>query len=321
MDTNETITSEELAAYMAGELDPEQAQRVERWAAQRIDNAEELRRLQETWTMVGSADAPSADTPDVDRAWDRLNARMNEAEGAVVRPLWSTWRTWLAAAAMLAMVFTAYRIWVNVPTVHVAQSTARTVLLEDGSSVVLSPGAQLSERMGQHRRVEMEGTVYFDVRHDAERPFEVQADDVVVTVLGTSFEVRSATDTSEFAVRVRTGRVRVKAGGAELVLEAGDRARYDKRSLLERTPAPPAEVWGERILQFSQAPLSRVVAELERMYQVHVVLANPSLERCQLTAEFDDEPIGSILQVIAETFALELKRTDSGDYELNGDGC
>jgi ferric-dicitrate binding protein FerR (iron transport regulator) len=321
VDTNDTITSEELAAYVAGELDHERSQHVQRWAALDPANALELRRLQDTWNMIGPIRTPTTEAPDVDRAWGRLKARMEEADVPRIRSLWSQMRPWLAAAAMLAVVFTVVRLWLDAPTVHVAEQTSRTLVLDDGSTVVLAPGSELAEDMDGRRHVKVEGIAYFEVRHDAQHPFEVHVDDVLVTVLGTAFEVRTSTDTSVLAVRVRSGQVRVEAGGDALVLKAGERARFDQRLLLERTPVPTVQVWGARVLQFSQAPLERVVSELERMFEVRIELGNPALQRCQLTAEFDEEPISVILQVIAETFGLQLEQPEGSVYLLTGDGC
>lgn len=123
------------------------------------------------------------------------------------------------------------------------------------------------------------------------------------------------------SVRVRSGRVRVEAGDERVQLTAGERVRYHRqRHFLERPPAPPAEVWGTRILHFEQATLAQVARELERIYPVRITLRNDRIAACRLTAAFDDEPIAAILAVIAETFGLQVEETD-GQYVLDGDGC
>ncbi len=113
----------------------------------------------------------------------------------------------------------------------------------------------------------------------------------------------------------------MQAGDDALELTAGQHARFDKgRHFLERKAAPPAEAWGLRILQFEEAGLQEVVAQLERLYPVRITLAHEGLERCKLTADFDDETIEVILDVIAETFGLELERNVNG-FLLDGSGC
>ena len=324
MSEHTPIPSDLLAAYLAGEADAALRQAVEDWAAASPENALELERMRKLWDL--GAEAQAVPEVDVDAAWGRVEARIAEAEGrGRVRPIGggTNWTRWMAAAAVVAGLVFAAR-WFMQPRAmeHFAQAEAVEVRLGDNSRSVLSPGSQLEEHMGKRRDIRLQGEAYFEVQRDEQRPFIVDAGDVLVTVLGTAFEV-SAYDTSEVVrVRVRSGRVRVAAGDDALELGAGERAVFHKqRHFLERRPAPPAEVWGIRILHFEGATLAQVAAQLERVYRVRITLANDQLASCRLTAEFDDEPIDTILSVIAETFGLQVERSADGTYILNGDGC
>lgn len=325
MSDNTPIPSDLLATYLAGEADAAQRQAVEDWAAASPENDRELERMRKLWDL--GAEAQAVPEVDVDAAWGRVEARIAEAEGrGRVRSIGGgggTWTRWLAAAAVVAGLVFAARWFLQPRAVeHVAQAEAVEVLLADNSRSVLSPGSRMEERMGKRRAIRLEGEAYFEVQRDEQRPFSVEAGDLLVTVLGTAFEV-SAYDTSEFVqVRVRSGRVRVEAGGRTLDLGAGEHVRFDKeRHFLERKPAPPAEVWGIRILHFEDATLGQVAAQLERIYTVRITLGNDRIVACRLTAEFDDELIDTILSVIAETFGLQVERSADGTYTLNGDGC
>ena len=123
-------------------------------------------------------------------------------------------------------------------------------------------------------------------------------------------------------MRVRSGSVRVASGEDTVELKAGEHARYHRtRHFLEREPAPPAEVWGLRILQFEEATLQQVADQLQRIYDVQIDLRNPSINGCKLTAEFDNESIAAILNVIADTFGLELRQQEESYFILDGEGC
>src|SRR5690606_36020397 len=66
--------------------------------------------------------------------------------------------------------------------------------LADGTKVWLNAGSSLTYPMhfaGNERRVTLEGEAYFDVSHDAERPFIVHVNDTEIRVLGTQFNVNS----------------------------------------------------------------------------------------------------------------------------------
>jgi len=64
-----------------------------------------------------------------------------------------------------------------------------------------------------------------------------------------------------------------------------------------------------------------VAEQLQRIFQVRVVLGNTAIANCQLTASFEDEPIDYILRVIADTYGLRLTEQAPGHYVLDGDGC
>lgn len=324
MEMPPSIDSDLLALYLAGEADAAQRQAVETWAAVSPENAAELARMRTLWDLGGAASGmPEVD---IDAAWSRLEVRIAEAEGrGRIRSIGGGvpgWTRWFAAAAVLAGLVFAVR-WFFQPRAdsYMALTEAVEAELNDGSRAVLSPGTSMDVRLGRTRKVRLEGEAYFEVARDSVRPFQVESGDVLVTVLGTEFEV-SAYDTADVVlVRVRSGRVRVGVGDDTIELGAGQHARYDKQKhLLERRAAPPAEVWGIRILQFEEASLVQVVDQLERLYQVPIDLRHEAIGRCTLTAEFEDEPIEVILGVITETFGLDLTK-DSKGYALDGQGC
>lgn len=323
MDTTSHMDSERLARYVAGEADAAERAAVERWAAAAPGNRRELEAMQALWAL--SADGPAAPEVDVDAAWARLNARIGPAErtGRVVplhrRPV----MRWLAAAAVVsALTFTVLFRYEQGAQELTTATAYLTTTLHDSSHVVLSPGSHLQARMGDRRRVALRGEAYFEVARDTVRPFIVEAGEVRVTVLGTGFEV-IAYDTSRVVlVRVRHGRVRVEADSGRVELLAGEEAGYDRAARrLVRAEVPSSVVWGDRILQFDRASMAQVADRLRTLFGVRIDLKNEALERCELTASFDNEPIETILQVISETFGMKVERVAKDHFILDGDGC
>lgn len=314
------INSEQLARYVAGEADAAERALVERWAASADDNRRELDAMTTIWAMSGEP-APGVD---VDAAWAKVRARMEGGtERGRVIPLWrSAAVRWAAAAAVIIGLFGIARILSPTAQDIVAYAEPVTSRLEDSSEVVLSPGSRMEARMGRERSIALHGKAWFEVARDEKHPFVVRSGDLQVTVLGTGFEV-SAYDTADsWTVRVRHGRVRVESGGEHVELAAGERVRFDRgtKSFTRGGPVT-VEAWGDRILQFQNAPMNEVVAELQRIYHVRVDLSNGALGRCRLTATFEDEPIDEVLRVIAGTFGLRVSRSATDHYLLEGDGC
>lgn len=315
--------SEQLARYLSGESDAGERRAVEAWAAEAPAHAEELAQMRRTWDLASGGDLPPVD---VDRAWSRVQARIAEAEGlGRVVPMRGPGRAmrWFAAAAMITGLALGVQYWFNQrPQELMATNAHVRTLLKDSSTVVLSPGTHLNARISDERRVELNGQAYFEVQRDVERHFVVHTDDVTVTVLGTAFEVSAFDTANSVLVRVRHGRVQVVASGDTVVLEAGGYARYNRKAhILERLPAPPAEVWGEHIIQFQDAPVALVVQRLEELFPVKITLGNEALKQCKLTATFEDEPIAYILRVIADTYGATLVEQAPGTFVLDGEGC
>ena len=314
-----SISSELLARYLAGEADASERKAVEVWAAADPLHAEELRQFQQVWDL--SAEAIDVD---VDSAWNRVQHRITADGTGRVIPFRAqkVWR-WVAAAAVIAGLFVGVRsLFVQHPDQLMASNEYVRTVLQDSSSIVLSPGSRADVRMKDTRNVELSGEAYFEVKRDEERPFVVQTTDVLVTVLGTAFEVSAFDTSSSVLVRVRHGRVRVEVDGDSVILEAGGFARYNRTAhVLERLAAPPAEVFGERIIQFQEANMIAVVEQLQKLFPVRIELANEELRNCRLTATFEDEPIDYILRVIADTYGLKLTEVTPGTYVLDGPGC
>lgn len=323
MNGSTPIEDQLLAKYVADEADAAERMAVEQWAAIATANALELERMRAIWSW--SIDDQAMPEVDVEAAWKGVSDRIENAEGGsrvILIGSWST-RRWIAAAAVIAGLVFATRLWMSSDEqVFLSEAAYTSVQLDDKSAVVLSPGSRIEVKLDDKREVDLTGEAYFEVHSDTARPFVITADAIEVTVLGTAFTV-SAYDTSgTLTVRVREGRVQVVADAETLVLTAGEQARFDKeRHLLERVVSPPAEIWGERIIQFDEAPLPLVIAQLQSLFPVRIVLGNPSMANCKLTATFEDEPIDQILDVIAQTYGLAVTTADGDIYTLEGNGC
>jgi transmembrane sensor len=128
------------------------------------------------------------------RKADRLAALRRPADrgaGAWI----DRWRSAVIAASIAAAAGIAGVLWIQ-PLSSTRYTTDvgahRTVTLADGSQVQLNTATRLRASIDRDTRtVWLEsGEAYFEVTHQAGRPFVVHAGDRRVTVLGTKFSVR-----------------------------------------------------------------------------------------------------------------------------------
>ncbi len=206
------------------------------------------------------------------------------------------------------------------------------VRLADGTRVTLAAGSTLDvpEMFDEGRRdVFLDGQAYFEIATDSTRPFRVHARNAVTEVLGTKFGVRAYAEDPAVTVVVAEGRVAVgasesaagaergrlapdggPAAGAPIHLTAGDRATLSRsgRVEVEHDVAVGRELaWMQGTLSFAGAPLGAVTREIERWYDVEIVVADSSLLAAPVHASFGVERVERVLRVLAGTLDAELE--------------
>ena len=75
-----------------------------------------------------------------------------------------------------------------------------------------------------------------------------------------------------------------------------------------------------KILQFKQTELLVVAEILSQTYGVSIKIEKPQLMQCKLTATFENEPIQNILEIIQETFNIEIV-SEKETIWLKGGSC
>jgi ferric-dicitrate binding protein FerR (iron transport regulator) len=191
-----------------------------------------------------------------------------------------------------------------------------TLTLRDGSQVMLGPSSTLSIPAGfgdGRRDVTLQGAGYFSVVQAAAAPFTVSTNRTRVRVLGTAFGVRSYSDEPVATVAVRNGRVAVLEAGARdesvaLVATANDVARVDSAgTTVLRGAQNVAELlaWTEGRLAFTDVPVSQVLPELARWYDVSFRVTDPKINDLLLTATFDNRSTADLAHALGVVLNVE----------------
>lgn len=168
-------------------------------------------------------------------------------------------------------------------TIRVPQGGEYSLTLSDGTQAWLNAGSNITYplRFGSRRCVSVSGEVFFEVAHDARRPFVVSAAGVEMTVLGTSFNVSAYDDEPCVETTLVTGSLRVAAGGEETLLTPGHQAGFDKSRgglTVRRADVEACTMWRRGLLVFYDEPLRSICRKLERWYDVRIDTSSPSLD-------------------------------------------
>jgi transmembrane sensor len=194
---------------------------------------------------------------------------------------------------------------------HVTAPGQREVVaLADGSRVQLSGDSAIDIRYGADvRRVRLvRGEAYFDVVHDAQRPFVVDAGDDAVHDIGTAFSVRLEGDGVE--VVVERGAVEVTGGAAAVMLEPNQRVRYGKGRNARVEPANIIEdlAWTSGRLILEDRSLREVVDELNRYFASSVVLLGGEIGARRINAVVDLDHIDAWLDALQDSQGVRVAR-------------
>lgn len=150
-------------------------------------------------------------------------------------------------------------------SIETAAGETRTVLLPDGSKILLNGSTKLVLDKSHNRLVEMSrGEARFAVKHDEADPFTVVAGEQRVVDIGTVFNV-VRTD-RQLRVGVAEGAVRYLGTTRTVELRAGDNLAADSRGTIEVSKSPVAAIgsWVDGELVFDQTPLGQVADDLSR---------------------------------------------------------
>lgn len=326
-----------VAKYLSGNANEEEKRQIEEW---RNENPEEFLSCQETWAATGFQSF------DVAAGRAAVFSRI-ETQKKFDTPKSGTFGLkWLGIAAAIALLLGASYIffysnsdsvgvsspegWVLVET---RAGETRDVNLPDGSVVTLNEASTISysQDFASNRNVNFAGTAFFEIVPDKEHPFKVETAEAVVTVLGTSFQVRAEKQVQYSEVIVETGlvsltkkpqpnvaekpvKIELNAGEVGVVKRAGGGVAKSKNRDVNYL------AWKTHKMIFNKTSMKDVASTLAKVYKVEINFDNKEIENCKLTATFDKKPVEEVIEVISQTFGFEVA-SSAGKFTLNGKAC
>lgn len=317
MNQNYHTTFEDLLVkYLLREAGPEETRTVEQWLAADPANRQYYDQIQLIWEKSQRLTARGS-LPEIEgeeeQAWQVLRQKMRKpARRTPVHTL--RWAASVAAAAVL--LFCLFR-WPH-PAAISWQTTASTDhiridTLADGSIITLNKHSSLSRPSAfntKDRTVSLAGEAFFRIAPDKDRPFHVQTNGIGITVLGTSFNVRTENDKT--IISVESGLIEVKNRQNSIHVAAGETITLDKNdAALQTRPAGTSlyKYYQPRDFVCHDTPLGDLVDALNSSYGDSIVITDPTIRKLPITTTFRSEPLTNILQVIGATLNIRVQRT------------
>jgi transmembrane sensor len=270
----------------------------------------------------------------VEQVWKRadrlraLNRPMRETKPAPQKTPLSFIPKFAAALAMIAAVGVgvgAYMLNTGEKSYETPIGLRKTITFADGSKIELNTDTLLRARVSESGRAAelVKGEAFFQIQHDATRPFIVTAAGYRVTDLGTKFVVRR--DGKRLEVTLVEGSARVEPMDKDnhaqpTVLVPGDMVVATERSLTVTRKTSPALAnelaWRRGLLIFNHATLEEAAAEFNRYNTEKLVLASPSVARRTIGGTFPTSGVEEFAEVAKGVFGFHVK-TQGNDIVIS----
>jgi transmembrane sensor len=282
----------------------QERQAFEDWLAMAPEHAEAYAQAQQFWQQLGGL---------TDVAGTRLrDARGYAQKAQAARRRRNTTLLALALAVGLCALQPELALKLTAERYQTAKGEQTAIDLADGSRIELNTDSDLRvARLFGSRTVWLErGEAWFDVKHDAERPFEVVVGNGRIRDVGTRFNVIN--DLGSTAVEVTEGEVALcPDGGPEQSVKAGQQSGFDAEGRLQAVVAGDANAagsWRQGLLIFKRQTLPEVLRQLTRYHEIEFELADTQLQNLSVSGRFSTDDLNESLNTLANGLGVKITR-------------
>jgi ferric-dicitrate binding protein FerR (iron transport regulator) len=257
---------------------------------------------------------------DYARRWARERWAATPARRVLFSTIGAIAATCIVAFFAAGMPHDLSSLWEN-NLIETAVAQSRTVVLDDGSRVLLDAKSRLRVAFTPvDRTVELlDGQAHFDVAKDSRRPFRVRTKSAEVVVVGTLFDVatvptRTTVTLIEGRVNVRTISERPRGESTVETLAPGQQLRIDADGrLLDKKDVRLDSVtaWQHGMLVLDDMPLREALAVVNRYSTTQIVIPDLSLQSRRISASFRSGDVETETVALERYFGLKvISRTD-----------
>lgn len=179
----------------------------------------------------------------------------------------------------------------NIVTVPVGQRV--NLQLPDGTSVWLNASSEIiypAYFSGSTWEIHLNGEAYFEVEHNASKPFIVHTETFDIKVLGTKFNVEAYKGMEGFTTALMEGSVEVtdrKNKDKSVRLYPAQKVAFRNGELC-KSPIDNYDVyrWREGLICFKETRFADLMRQLEKNYGVRILINNEAVKEKVFSGKF-----------------------------------
>ena len=280
------------------------------WLVTNTDKASDLQLAKKIVLGIQFKQEPVSQMTE-DKVWSKINE--NIGTDTSTNKVISTKNTSIfklisyGAVAAIALVLLMMNFGSGYDTsVETSYAMIKTINLPDGSTVQMNADSKLeydTESWNENRFVSLDGEAFFSVQKGSQ--FTVKTDQGNIQVLGTSFNVN--TRNKALNVICKTGKVAVSNSQKETILTPSQSVNIikQKHNFVDKgLAAVDRSSWVNGIYSYDSDPLSNVIGDLERLYNIKIDV-DKNLVLAKYTGAFKKGDINNSLSKVLWPIGLK----------------
>jgi len=292
-----------IAAYLSKSISDKELEILNHWKNENSENEKEFKLYVDTWER--SCGLKLFQQINASEDWCKVKAKLsNKKTPKINRP----YRFFSKVAAVLlpAIILTGVGLYWTTPgfgrwdTASTDQNT-KEITLPDSSKIILNSNSKIIylKKFNQtdSREIKLNGEAYFKVSHNKQKPFTVKTDNILVSVLGTEFNVNDKRNIA--TVSVTKGKVKVSdPKNNSLILTKGESAIYNNGKLTEADNNTTNDIyWLTQKLVFEEATLSEICKSLQKAYpEIKSIKFNAKKSDIKITTSFNQQTLKEVIE-------------------------
>ncbi len=316
-----------IIRYLEGHLEREREKELFEWLHASEHNMSLFRELEEEWK---AKHIPSVESLAMLHNLRKAMERDMPQRRRISSRLW-----WISAAAAVAVVAGLFAFDFaglsgrdeedkQIFAVEAPMGAHSKISLPDGTQVWLNAGSVLSydsDFNRNTRNINLNGEAYFEVKHDAEKPFCVNVDGCSFTVLGTKFNINAYEADSMVQTVLIEGSLRFDSGMSHDVMLPGEMISWNPSEKVchkEKVNASQYRSWINGVILYDSITLPALLKRLSREYNISISLETDKFNDKSFRVSYTNgESVDSILSALCQILPIEVSGKD-GRYYVYG---
>jgi ferric-dicitrate binding protein FerR (iron transport regulator) len=308
-----------LVKYLLGETSTAENHSVLQWINAHPDNKRYFDHFKIIWSESKNLEQKS--TVDENKAWERFKQNIAQQQAPVehnviaFEPRKKSNGYKIAAAVALLIIGSFAVYFFNYNNADIVLASSDKVLIDtlpDGSVITLNKNSTLAYAKNfntKTRNVKLTGEAFFNVTPNKQKPFEITVDEVKVHVVGTSFNIKSTTESTEVIVETGIVKVGVENNAVKLLPKQKILIRKNNAELKVQSNLDDLyNYYHTKKFVCNNTPLYQLTDALSNAYNTKIIISGEASRNLRLTTTFKEMSLNDILKVITETFNLKIEQ-------------